>query len=87
MIRYAKYFESNQTMSFKVIDKNLLKKYTKIWNKINSLMNTEFDGEPVYGNNDKYIKTKINSYGDKVNTNFQGKLIPKKKMHHTDVCH
>ena len=26
----------------------------------------------VYGNNDKYIKTKIKSYGDKVNTSFQG---------------
>ena len=38
-------------------------------------MNTEFDSEPVYGDNDKYIKTKIN--GDKVNTNLQGKKIPK----------
>ena len=32
---------------------------------------------PVYDNNDKYIKTKINSYGNKVNTNFQGKKILK----------
>ena len=36
-------------------------------------MNIEFDSEPVYGDNDKYIKTKIKSYGDKINTNFQGK--------------
>ena len=64
-------------MSFKVIDKKLLKKYTKIWERINSLMNTEFDTESVYGDNDKYIKTKIKSYGDKVNTNFQGNKIPK----------
>ena len=35
-----------------------------------SLMNIEFDSEPVYGDNDKYIKTKINLYSDKVNTNF-----------------
>ena len=40
-------------------------------------MNKEFDSEPVYGDNDKYIKTKIKSYGDKVNTNFQGNNIPK----------
>ena len=40
-------------------------------------MNIEFDSEPFYGENDKYIKTKINSYGDKVNTNFQGKKVPK----------
>ena len=34
-------------------------------------MNIEFDSETVYGDSDKYIKTKIKSYGDKVNTNFQ----------------
>ena len=40
-------------------------------------MNVEFDSEPVYGGNDTCIKTKIKLYGDKVNTNFQGKQIPK----------
>ena len=40
-------------------------------------MNIEFDSDPVYGDNDKYIKAKIKSYRDKVNTNFQGKKIPK----------
>ena len=64
-------------MSFKVNDDRLLKRYTKIWGKNSSLMNIEFDSEPVYGDNDKYIKTKIKSYGDKVNTNFQGKKVPK----------
>ena len=40
-------------------------------------MNKEFDREPVSGGNDKYIKTKIKSCGDKINTNFQGRKIPK----------
>ena len=40
-------------------------------------MNIEFDSEPVYGDNDKYIKTKIKSYGDKENTIFQGNKILK----------
>ena len=40
-------------------------------------MNTEFDSEPVNGDNDKYIKTKIKMYQDTVNTNFQGKNVPK----------
>ena len=40
-------------------------------------MNIEFDSEPVYGDNDKYIKTKIKLYEDKINTNIQGKKIPK----------
>ena len=40
-------------------------------------MNVEFDKEPVYGDKDKYIKTKIKMYEDRVNTNFQGKKVPK----------
>ena len=39
-------------------------------------MNIKFDSEPVYGDDDKYIKTKIKLSGDKVNTNFQGKKVP-----------
>ena len=37
-------------------------------------MNIEFDSEPVYGDNKKYIK----AYVDKVNVIFQGKKMPKK---------
>ena len=68
---------TNKTMSFKVSDNKLSKRYTKIWTKIGNLLNIELDSEPVYGNNYKYIKTKITLYGDKVNTNFQGKKSPK----------
>ena len=39
MIGYAKHFDSNKTMSFKVSDNKLLKKYSKIWEKISNLMN------------------------------------------------
>ena len=52
-------------MSFKVSDNKPLKKSTKIWEKISNLINREFDSEPAYGDNDKYIKTKIKLYGDK----------------------
>ena len=79
MIGYAKYFDSNKTMSFKVIDKKLLKKYTKIWKRVSNLMNIEFDSEPVYGDNDKYIKRKRKSYIDKVNTTFYNNKYQKKK--------
>ena len=77
MIGYVKHFDSNKTMSFKVNDNTPLKNYTKISEKVSILMNIEFDSEPVYGDNDKYIKAKIKSHGDKLNTNFQGKKIPK----------
>ena len=45
--------------------------------RVSSLTNIRFDRQPVYGDNDKYIKTKIKSYGERVNTNFQGNRIPK----------
>ena len=73
MIGYVKCFDSNKTMSFNVSDKKLLKEYTKIWGRVSSLTDKKFDSEPFYGDSDKYIKTKIKSYGDKANTNFQGK--------------
>ena len=53
IIGYAKNFDDNKTMSFKVDDNRLLKKYNKIWEKIGNLINIEFDSEPVYGDNDK----------------------------------
>ena len=77
MFDYVKNFDSNKTMSFKVGDNKLLKKYSKIWEKISNLMIIEFDSEPVYGNNDKYIKTKIKMYEDRVNANFKVKKVPK----------
>ena len=76
MIGYVKYFDSNKTVPLKVEDNKLLKKYDKISEIISDLLNIEFDSEHVYGDNDKYIKTKIKMYEDKVNTNFQGKDVP-----------
>ena len=78
MIGYVKPFDSNQTMSFNASDNKLLKEYTKIWERVSSLMNIKLDSEPVYGDNDKYIKAKIKSYGDQTNKNFQGKKNTKR---------
>ena len=63
MIGYVKHFDSNKTMSFKVSGNKLLKKHNKIWESVGNLLNIEFDSEPVYGDVDKYIKTKIKMYG------------------------
>ena len=75
MTEYVRCFDSNKTISFKVIDKKTVKKYIKLWEIINSLIGKEFDSEPVYGDNEKYIKTKIKSYRDKVNTNASHKCL------------
>ena len=56
-------------------NKETLEKYSQIWNKIKSLIKKEFNNEPVY--NDKYIKTKIKKYNDKVYKIFQHNEIPK----------
>ena len=58
MIGYVKHFDSNKTISLKVNDNRLLRKYTKIWGKVNILTIVEFDSEPVYADNNKYIKAK-----------------------------
>ena len=84
MIGYVKYFDDDKVMSFKVTDKKLLNKYNKIWEKVEELLNVEFESKPIYGEDDKYIKAKIKSYKDKVNTNFQGKKTPKENS--SDIC-
>ena len=45
------------TMSFKVTVKELLKKYIETCQ--NQQLNKTFDGKPIYGDSDKYIKAKI----------------------------
>ena len=50
-------------MSFHIDDESLLEKYKVIWSKIEYLKNIEFNASPVQ--DDRYIKTKIRSYGDK----------------------
>ena len=79
MTGYARKFNENATMSFIVKDKKLLKKYTKIWETIEGLMKINFESKPVYGDNDKYIKTKIKTYADSIITNFHNKKMPKEK--------
>ena len=63
MIGYVKHFNSHKTTSFKISDNKLLKKYNKIWERAGNLLNIEFDSEPVYGDVDKYKKTKIKYMG------------------------
>ena len=80
MTGYARKFNENATMSFIVKDKKLLKKYTKIWETIEGLMKINFESKPVYGDHDKYIKTKIKIYAGSIITNFHNKKMPKEKV-------
>ena len=87
MIEYARTFECNMKISFKVNDDKLLKKYNQIWKKVKSLLKIKFDSEPVHGDNDKYIKTKMKIYGGNVNTTFQGKRTSKEKASYKCFYH
>ena len=79
MIGYARKFNENVTMSFKVNDKQLLKNYNRIWEKVEGLLNIDFESKSVYGNDDKYIKTKIKIYANSIFTNFHNRKMPKEK--------
>ena len=65
------------TMSLKVKHKQL---YNKIWEKIESLMSIDFESKPVYGDDDKYITTKIKTHAYSTITNFHNRKMPKEKV-------
>ena len=79
MTGYARKFDENATMSFRANNKQLLKNYNKIWEKVEKLMRIDFESKPVYGDDDKYIKTKIKIYADNMITNFHNKKMTKQK--------
>ena len=47
--------------------------------KTEELMNINFESRPVYGDNDKYIKTKIKIYAGSIITNSHKNKMPKEK--------
>ena len=61
-------------MSFHIDDEKLLEKYKAIWTKIEDLKNIKLNALPVY--EDRYIKSKIRTFGDKVYTKFRGLDVP-----------
>ena len=51
-------------------------------------MSIDFDSKPTYGDDDKYIKTKIKTYEDTITTDFYNKKGSKKyqkKKYHANV--
>ena len=84
---YARKFDENVTMSFRVNNNNnnnnnkqLLKNYNKIWETAEKLLKIDFESKTIDGDDDKYIKTKIKKYADRMITNFHNKCQNKKTM-------
>ena len=91
MTGYINKFNENKNknkiaMCLKVKDQKLFKNYNKIWKTIEKLMGTDFNTKPTYGDDDKYIKTKIKTYEDNITTKFYNKKgskkVPKEKIPH-----
>ena len=70
MTGYVKKFDDNATMSFKIGNKQLLKKYNQIWKKVEKLLKIEFDNKLFMVMMINKKKKKIKIYGDSVITNF-----------------
>ena len=68
---YFRKFEGDTTMSFKIHDSKLLK---------TQFFKTQFASKPIYGENNKYIKTTLKIFDGRANTNFQVKKIPRDEI-------
>ena len=79
MSGYARKLDENATMSFRVKNKQLLKNYNKIWEKVKKLLKIDFESKPVCGDNDTYVKTEIKIYASNIITNFHNKEMPQEK--------
>ena len=79
MTGYIRKLVENIAMSFRANHKQLLKNYNKIWEKVERLIKINFESKPVYGDDDKCIKTKIKIYADSMITNFHNRKIAKEK--------
>ena len=72
---YARKFDENPTMSFKVNNMQLLKKYNKVSEKVEKLMRIDFESKLVYVDDDKYMKTEIKIFAGSKITSFHNKKL------------
>ena len=71
-------------MSFKIEDDNVFLRYSEIWNKIEKTLNIKFHSQPIY--DEKYIKTKVKTFSNVINTVFSNNEIPKERNHYTCIA-
>ena len=75
MHAYRRDFDQTKYICFLTKDYELLEKHNEIQQNFKTSIKKEFDSEPVY--NKKYLKAKIKSYNEKLNTNFRNNKIPR----------
>ena len=83
MSGYIKYFDNGRKdMSFLIEDEDVYLKYAGIWNKIKKLLSVKFNSQPIH--DDKYIKTKVKTFGETINTLFSNNRVPKERSYY--IC-
>ena len=79
MGEYIKYFDNDgKNIFFKIEEEKTYYKYIEVWNKIKRILNIKFQSQPIY--DDKYIKTKVKTFNNTINTLFSGSEIPKERI-------
>ena len=63
-----------KNISFKIEDDNVFLEYNEIWDKIKTTLGIRFHSQPIY--DEKYIKTKVKTLNDVINTVFSDNNIP-----------
>ena len=71
-------------MSFNIEDDSVLVKYNEIWKKIKNTLSIKFHGKTVYDK--KYIKTKVKTFNEVLNTIFSDNKIPKESTQYICVA-
>ena len=83
MSGYIKYFDNGRkNMSFLIEDETVYLKYAEFWNKIKKLLSVKLHSQPIY--DDRYIKTKVKTFGEAYNTLFSNNKVPKERNHY--IC-
>ena len=67
---------NDKCKNFLVDNKKLLEVYNLIWNKFGNLSEKGFDFQSVYDN--KYVRTNLKFYNNKINTSLQNKSLQNK---------
>ena len=64
MSAHRRDFDESKYVFFLINNDKSLEKHNEFWEKVSKSIKKEFDNQPVY--NEKYLKTKIKSYTEKI---------------------
>ena len=80
------FHNGGKNMSFKIEDDKVYVKYNNIWSKIKELLGgIKMYSYPIY--DDSYIKIKVKTFSEVIETLFDGNEIPKGKVEYACIAY